>query len=490
MSAIANANKVPSISVIGIKETDPVPDYLVKYRLDGTDSALTRTGGDDYRIGKACPDAIGSWFDGSTQYFTGNDSNILNDGTSFTISLWFNALDNGLAGDLIYLGDNLGGIGGGIRLSKSSSGSIFLEGSGQTVSSVSTSSNTDGNWHNLVIVYDGANVSSYIDSVLELSPTPTIDRPIDSNDVTIGTQFGAGGRFFDGGLDDIRLYDRVLTTDEITILYNYQCDFNPSQMSIRAWYDAQDQTTITESLGLVSQWDDKSVNTENISQGTGANQPTTLLNNLNGMNVITYNGAHSLVALNAIKWTENFHVFVVSRRTLLNNSTLMGSFNALDGDWRIAPSTSTDSRAQVREGGSSRTQSSSGTDIVNYFINELEFSNNTLYSVKDGVRSEGLSVTYPNITTAEFLTIGARSSGGNFFTGDIAEIVIVQGVLTQDNIDSYQGYLAWKWFNTSSLGTGNPNLPMGHPYKYQPPKSKPTQWIDTLEWEDSEDWTD
>ena len=105
----------------------------------------------------------------------------------------------------------------------------------------------------------------------------------------------------------------------------------------------------------------------------------------------------------------------------------------------------------------------SGTDITNFYIHELEYSNDTLYSVENGVRSNGLSVVYPGLTTAELFTIGARSNIANFFDGDVAEIVIYQSLLSQDAIDRVQGYLAWKWGLVSSL-------PAGHKYKSYPPK--------------------
>lgn len=55
------------------------------------------------------------------------------------------------------------------------------------------------------------------------------------------------------------------------------------------WLDAADTTSITESGGAVSQWDDKSGNGYDVTQGTAANQPTTGATTLNSLNVLDFN---------------------------------------------------------------------------------------------------------------------------------------------------------------------------------------------------------
>jgi hypothetical protein len=52
--------------------------------------------------------------------------------------------------------------------------------------------------------------------------------------------------------------------------------FSPADIAgLVAWYDASDAGSITESGGLVSQLDDLSGNGYHLTQGTGANQPST-----------------------------------------------------------------------------------------------------------------------------------------------------------------------------------------------------------------------
>jgi len=56
--------------------------------------------------------------------------------------------------------------------------------------------------------------------------------------------------------------------------------------TLEAWYDPSDASTITESSGLVSQLDDKSVNGRDVLQGTGSLQPETGTRTIGGVNVL------------------------------------------------------------------------------------------------------------------------------------------------------------------------------------------------------------
>ena len=71
-------------------------------------------------------------------------------------------------------------------------------------------------------------------------------------------------------------------------------------ISLKAWYDASDAATITESGGLVSAWADKSSNGLDLS-GSGATRPTTGAATLNSLNVLRFNGDW-LDAASAADW--------------------------------------------------------------------------------------------------------------------------------------------------------------------------------------------
>ena len=76
---------------------------------------------------------------------------------------------------------------------------------------------SDSTWHHVAATYDGVTQKLYIDGVVKASAPKLGSIAVNSNHVFIGS---AGGttRFFDGCLDDIRVYNRILTPSEIESL--------------------------------------------------------------------------------------------------------------------------------------------------------------------------------------------------------------------------------------------------------------------------------
>jgi hypothetical protein len=70
-------------------------------------------------------------------------------------------------------------------------------------------------WHHLALTYDDAtrNVKLYVDYVEKASATTTNPIVYDNSALLMGQ--GAGGRALDGWLDEVRLTEGVLTTDQM-----------------------------------------------------------------------------------------------------------------------------------------------------------------------------------------------------------------------------------------------------------------------------------
>ncbi len=78
----------------------------------------------------------------------------------------------------------------------------------------------DGQWHHIAGIYDGSKMYLYIDGTVDTSQ-PASGR-INTNDepVFIGENSENTGRYWDGLIDDVRIYNYALSKDEITALYN------------------------------------------------------------------------------------------------------------------------------------------------------------------------------------------------------------------------------------------------------------------------------
>jgi hypothetical protein len=74
-----------------------------------------------------------------------------------------------------------------------------------------------GEWHHIAATYDGKVFKCYIDGVLAQEWAYAGAMPKNTASVTIGRR-SRGGTFFNGMIDDVRLYDRALTAGQINVV--------------------------------------------------------------------------------------------------------------------------------------------------------------------------------------------------------------------------------------------------------------------------------
>jgi len=88
---------------------------------------------------------------------------------------------------------------------------------------------TDGRWHFIVGSYDGRTSSLYIDGTLEArkqlkepKPMQHTNTPIHIASLAVPEPPPHDVAFYDGLIDEVRLYNRILSEEEIQTLYHYQ----------------------------------------------------------------------------------------------------------------------------------------------------------------------------------------------------------------------------------------------------------------------------
>ncbi|WP_396591622.1 LamG-like jellyroll fold domain-containing protein [Allomuricauda sp. R78024] len=77
----------------------------------------------------------------------------------------------------------------------------------------------DGEWHHVAYTYDGDTIKLYVDGVEDFTIsgiTVLNTGNTGETDINIGSQLG--GSIFQGAIDDVRIFDTVLTSDEVRIL--------------------------------------------------------------------------------------------------------------------------------------------------------------------------------------------------------------------------------------------------------------------------------
>ncbi len=76
-----------------------------------------------------------------------------------------------------------------------------------------------GTWYHVAVTSDGVNKKIYVNGNLENSSAASNVSGWNSGTISIGSFFG-GSRFFNGKIDDLRVYNGALTKDLIGLLYN------------------------------------------------------------------------------------------------------------------------------------------------------------------------------------------------------------------------------------------------------------------------------
>lgn len=155
-------------------------------------------------------------FDGDDYVNCGNgDSLQIQD--QITIAFWFqveafqNTWEGFLAkGDDSYRASRGGGNGNATHMGIS--GTTAGGGNGYFNGTVTV---TDGQWHHYTGWFDGENARIYIDGELDTEVDATGQINISSFELYIGENSQQQGRFFHGLLDDVQIYNRALTEEEI-----------------------------------------------------------------------------------------------------------------------------------------------------------------------------------------------------------------------------------------------------------------------------------
>lgn len=76
----------------------------------------------------------------------------------------------------------------------------------------------DGKWHHVAGVLDGTKASIFVDGALDASADSSPTISINDYAVLIGANAQVEGRLFHGHIDDVRIYDRALSVDELRAL--------------------------------------------------------------------------------------------------------------------------------------------------------------------------------------------------------------------------------------------------------------------------------
>jgi hypothetical protein len=184
---------------------------------------------------------------------------------SVSFSVWFNMSNSASNIYTIINSDDTIPVSGKVILLAIYGGVLELTGYNfATFTTAGTTNVADGSWHNVIVVLDNSagTFNVYLDgnSTAEITHTNTLGTNLTldkvfAEDWNIGAQGGI--RFFDGSIDQVRIFNTALSATQITSLYDeVYCNtvstlniLNEGTSSCLALYELEDNANSTDSSG-------------------------------------------------------------------------------------------------------------------------------------------------------------------------------------------------------------------------------------------------
>ncbi|MEK7542877.1 MAG: LamG-like jellyroll fold domain-containing protein [Patescibacteria group bacterium] len=221
------------------------------YDATGNNNHGTLSGGPT-RASSTCKIANCLSFDGINDYVTIGDINNLDASTAFTVSAWVNRQGDsvsGGAGTIAGKWNTAGASGWFIEVMDSGDANpnafrFFVSGVSDT-SLYATTTFSNSTWYNISAVYDGSNKYIYINGVA--TSELTTGTPTTTNDpfqIGFNTGSGDGNNYMNGLIDDVRVYNRALSADDVKRLHN-------NRIFMR-WFSVENTCRTTDSSSTIS----------------------------------------------------------------------------------------------------------------------------------------------------------------------------------------------------------------------------------------------
>jgi hypothetical protein len=234
-------------------------------------------------------------------------------------------------------------------------------------------------------------------------------------------------------------------------------EWTPSEISTLAWYDMTDTSTIYFRDGIyVNRIDDKSGNELNLTQDTGANQPIIDTRTIGEYQALEFQGAQDIFRTDG-QPDGDVTIFVV-----VNIDVLVGSqIYSNDGS------------------GGNKTRQYIGSNFVDFGgpnVLSMPTASGNDYIIMGRCDDEGGSTVHgyringgeettaitTRTTPNSVIRLGSYASVNNWYDGLLGEVIVINSLLSDDDRQKVEGYLAHKWSLTG-------NLPSNHPYKNSKP---------------------
>ena len=200
-------------------------------------------------------------------------------------------------------------------------------------------------------------------------------------------------------------------------------------------------------------WKDKSGNGHDASQSAGGSRPSPVANGQNGLQTLSFDGSADHLRSTTFSISQPFSVYAVAKSTGTSGNGYLFD-GVTDNNQRSLLAFHYDSKIQIWAASWANTNLATPNGFVNI---SATFDSSNSRVVLNGNVVSGLNPSTRNLTNG--ITIGGNYlSSGDYFKGEMAEIIIFNKNHSDTEREDVEGYLAQKWGLTA-------NLPAIHPHK-------------------------
>jgi hypothetical protein len=366
------------------------------------------------------PDAV--TLDGSTGYVSLGITNLPANDASQSISLWFKGTPNVSPYETM-LEMASAADASAVAIGFSGSNLAVWVSGGATL--VSTAAPTDGGWHQAVYVYDGTTDSLYLDGSLADSETTSAHQAGTPNSAYIGTAL-PNYNMFSGSLDDVRVYQRDLTSTEISQLAS---GLSPSAVSGKHTF--QDAFACTGDFvilnGTVTGNQTLSVGGNWYNAGTYTDTGTVTMVGTSASGTITTGGSSfGALTINGYGGTYTLQdATAVTGNLTVTSGTLAGTQNVtVGGSFSNSATYSNYGTLTLTSPTNTATVKSNGARFSGVTLNA---AGGTVYTLQDRLWVPGGTLTLTKGTLAagsNTLHVGALSIGTGVYSGASATLIL------------------------------------------------------------------
>jgi hypothetical protein len=229
--------------------------------------------------------------------------------------------------------------------------------------------------------------------------------------------------------------------------------FSPTQLAgMQLWLDASDDTTITRSGINVTGWADK--NTPAKTTTVSANRPTIVTGSLNSLNTVRFTATSTTTvtaSLATVIGTGSVTMITLWKPTASDTQAVSGiGITGAGGNLGVGYN-GTGFYNIYEYGGSQSTYNSATTNV--WVIEAGQRQLGTIYLSWNGNPPTTTGSSSTNFTNTSMYVGGGA---GFYATGEVAESIFYNTVITPYERQEVEGYLAWKWGLQTSLPTSHP----------------------------------